>query len=302
MTTVVLEDSDVQTPALQTDSPDIASRPVSAGLMQSLKAISAALDRLNQLGTAIRRSIVANHTLKARQLAEKFDLTSFEQVAYVLLKSLYPDSSETLIEQLTRSMTESYALFLHRQSRRGQFEAVRKQRAQPFLHQIPEELVVDQSVGDVIDVRALPARRDNGQVPDRQQAPSIQLEYTVSRSEPTSIDSEEVRARLKRLRSPSAQSRPVSILVSQAGYSRLRGDNLMCEWCFNPLMPDCLEGPRWQYEKPIYDESMLFLTELQTTCKRGLQPLRLHFRKMLAAPTEIPVFNSVVSTHDRRAW
>ncbi|KAJ5402365.1 uncharacterized protein N7487_008261 [Penicillium crustosum] len=96
--------------------------------ISSLQAISGAIERLNHLEIAIRRSSVTGQTTKTRKFAETFDFTSFEQVAYISLRSLYTDANEGLLEQLTRCMTETYARFLLRKSRQ---ERLQVPRAQP---------------------------------------------------------------------------------------------------------------------------------------------------------------------------
>ncbi|KAL3439908.1 hypothetical protein BJX65DRAFT_315300 [Aspergillus insuetus] len=218
--------------------------------IQSLKAVSDALERLNQIGTAIRRSSAAKQTSKARELAETFDLTSFEQVAYMSLKALYSDCSESLVEHLTRSMVETYALFLHRKSRKARLERNRPRLAAHLpLQLIPEEPPVAQTDLHITEFdHYLSVQGDGAEVSTASPVPHqpARMLFSVPQSEPTSIDTQEVRARLKRILNPSTRSKPVSLLVNQVGYPRANKESLVCEWCFGPLMPDCLEGLKWQ--------------------------------------------------------
>ncbi|KAE8378189.1 hypothetical protein BDV26DRAFT_198063 [Aspergillus bertholletiae] len=228
---------------------DKKSQPVYAHL-QSLNAVSAALERLNQLGIAIRRSSMAKQISKARELTETFDLTSFEQVAYVSLKTLYPDCSESLIEQLTRSMIETYALFLHRKSRKARLEVNRSlPRERQRLQMVPEEPSSDIGGPGSADVNpGLAIKSDYSKAGIAQPVPvrPIRPLYGPPQTQPTSVDIQEFNAHLKRLSNPSIGSKPMSVLANKVGYPRANKDSLVCEWCFGPLTPDFLEGLRWQ--------------------------------------------------------
>jgi hypothetical protein len=215
--------------------------------VRSLEAISAALDRLSQLGTAIRRSSVTSQVSKARKLAETFDLGCFEQVAYVSLRTRYPDASSTLLEQLTRSMVESYALFLLRRSRKTRLGVARpKHRPRSPLHTIREEPTDDLGASSPAATDPEPTHEDEGAPAGVSQTSWSPPKQLVPQSEPTSLDSQEFKARLKRLLNPSVKSKPVSILVNYARYPRPAKDILTCDWCFEPITPALLEGIKWQ--------------------------------------------------------
>ncbi|RAQ75712.1 kinesin light chain 1 and [Aspergillus flavus] len=225
------------------------SQPVSVH-MQSLNAISAALERLNQLGTAIRRTSMVKHVSKARELSETFGLTSFEQVTYMSLRTLYPDCSESLIEQLSRSMIETYALFLHRKSRKARLGVNRSlPRECQSVQMVPEEPSsgIDGPGRSDIDP-GLANKSDYSKAGLAQPVPvrPIQRLYGVPQTQPTSVDIQELKAHLKRQSNPSIGSKPMSILVNNVGYPRANKESLVCEWCFGPLTPDILEGLKWQ--------------------------------------------------------
>ncbi|KAL4734586.1 hypothetical protein BDV11DRAFT_174632 [Aspergillus similis] len=228
---------------------DRKSQPVSVH-MQSLNAVSAALERLNQLGTAIRRSSMAKQVSKARELTETFELTSFEQVSYMSLKKLYPDCSEGLIEQLTRSMVETYALFLYRKSCKARLEVNRSRpRERLPLQMVPEEPPSDIDGPGSSDIDpGLAFKIDYSKAGIAQPGPvrPIRPRYGPPQTHPTSVDTQEFNAHLNRLSNPSVGSKPMSILVNKVGYPRANKESLVCEWCFSPLTPDILEGPKWQ--------------------------------------------------------
>ncbi|KAL2808196.1 hypothetical protein BJX63DRAFT_42789 [Aspergillus granulosus] len=244
--TCLCEDQDSPRPNKTTvlEESDPLSQPVLVS-MQSLEAISETIDRLNQLGTAIRRSSVTSQASKARELAETFDLGSFEQVAYMSLRTLYPDTSNPLIEQLTRSMVESYALFLHRRSRKRRLEVTRPRHRprSPPLHPIREELSDDYDASDPNPTDPEPLHKGEKLQSGISQTAPV---HPVPQSEPTSVDSQEFKARMKRLLNPSVKSKPVSILANLGGYPRPGKNALSCDWCFEPLSPDSLEGLKWQ--------------------------------------------------------
>lgn len=251
ITDIVIKDGD-PTPA-GTERPvknDRKSQPVSVH-MQSLNAVSAALERLNQLGTAIRRSSMAKQVSKARELTETFELTSFEQVSYMSLKTLYPDCSEGLIEQLTRSMVETYALFLYRKSCKARLEVNRSRpRERLPLQMVPEEPPSDIDGPRSSDIDpGLAIKSDYSKAGIAQPGPvrPIRPRYGPPQTHPTSVDTQEFNAHLNRLSNPSVGSKPMSILVNKVGYPRANKESLVCEWCFSPLTPDFLEGPKWQY-------------------------------------------------------
>ncbi|CAI7660810.1 unnamed protein product [Penicillium glandicola] len=217
--------------------------------IKSLEAISGALERLNQLGTAIRRSSVTSHVIKAREFAANFDLTSFEQVVNVFLRTLYSDASDGLIELLTRSMAETYALFFHCKSRQERLQITRPvPSSQTPLTLIPEEPTGadDGSYPVYMDLEALHVSDSST---DHGPHPPVPLPvYRVPQSQPTSVDSQELKARLRRLMSLTAKTKPVSILVNQAKYPRSAKESVICEWCFGPLTTEFQENTQWQYD------------------------------------------------------
>ncbi|KAL4902906.1 hypothetical protein BDW74DRAFT_180205 [Aspergillus multicolor] len=231
-----------------------------------LDAISGALDRLNQLGTAIRRSSVTSQITKARIFAETFDFSSFDQVAIICLRALYPDMSDSLVDHLAKSMTETYALFLHRKSRKARLELPRASpRALLVLNAIPEEF--SESVdADLMDID-LEVPVDSVELSDnnRLTPPSNQV-HRPTQSAPTSVDTKELKTRLRKLLGPPSTSKPLSILANQVDYPRPAKESLICEWCFSPLTADTLEKHNWQ--KHINEDFKPYIC-LSEKCSHG---------------------------------
>jgi hypothetical protein len=221
--------------------------------MDGLEAISGAIERLNHLGIAIRQSSVTSQSAKARKFAETFDFTSFEEVAYLALKALYADAGEELLEQLTRSMTETYALHCRRKYRQEQLQNPRS-RTRTL---IPEELTADADADADVDADA---KMQDLQLSKDSTPASPRLVRPLPHSEPTSVDSQEVKSKFRKAMNPSIKGKTMSILAKQVDYPRPPKGSLTCIWCFGPLPIDAIEGVKWKYETP----NPLFSLEIQT--------------------------------------
>lgn len=212
--------------------------------ISGLEAISGAIERLNHLGIAIRQSSVSSQATKNRKFAETFDFTSFEEVAYLSLRTLYADASESLLEQLTRCMTETYTLFIRRKYRQERLQAPRAEQKRPILLSPTKEQpnadadfkIPVLEAGTLWSSKAL-------------RSPSPQAGHIMPHSEPTSVDTREVKAKFKRMLSPPSKPKTMSILVNQVDYPQPTKESLTCDWCFSPLPADSLKGARWRYEE-----------------------------------------------------
>ncbi|KKZ59981.1 hypothetical protein EMCG_00823 [[Emmonsia] crescens] len=182
-----------------------------------------------------------------RGFAETFDLTSFSQLAYLSVGTLYPDASRSLVELITRSMTETYSLFLHRKSHQERLPVPRSRSRTPILlAAIKEEETATTDVASPIEFEL--------QVPE----PSRDLTYKMiqrlptkpigllPQSEASSVDSQEFRAKLEKLSSSPIKRKTTPILANHADYSRPVKGSLTCGWCFSPITADTLEGANWQ--------------------------------------------------------
>ncbi|KAH7014826.1 hypothetical protein EDB80DRAFT_320055 [Ilyonectria destructans] len=238
------------TPELMDIEPSGMSEPPpqpSDTSFENLEAIAGVINRLNHLGTAIRRSSVTSPFMKARAFAEKFDLTSFENSAELALETLYPDASPELREHLTRSMTETYALFRYRQFRQDKLNIARpRTRASSPLLTINEneEPTAHADVGNAMDCETQTSCRiEASTLAVSRLGPRPVRMRAWPQSEPTSLDSREVQARL---RSGPEKNKTQSILVNQAAYPRPPPGSSACEWCFSPLPKEVFEEERWK--------------------------------------------------------
>lgn len=144
-------------------------------------------------------------------------------------------------------MTETYARFLHRKSRQERLQTRRPRVKIPdHLYQIVEDEIVDgdqeMQMGTTIST---PEPGTDISTP-MLQVSRPQIPRALPLSEPTSIDSKEVRAMFKKLLNPSIKSKTMSILANQVDYPLPAKGSLICDWCFSPVPVDSAEGARWR--------------------------------------------------------
>ena len=223
--------------------------------MESLEAISSAIDRANHLGIAIRQSPATGQQVKARAYQQMFDFSSFEDVSSLFLGTLYPDASGELIGQLARSMTETCALYRYRKSRQARLGASREPPpTRPPLPSIVEERGETSGTNLSVDVAiVVEGSQDSRQLPLRPpfRSPIRQYERPATSERPSSVDSEEVKRRYAKFLRPSTESKAKSILTGYAPYPKPLNGNSQCQWCFCPLDSALLEDKntqKWQYE------------------------------------------------------
>lgn len=208
-----------------------------------LKAISNAIERLNQLGVSIRQARKMNDFSKAGGFAETFESTSFEKLAYLSLKNIFAEASEELIELLASSMTRTYRLFTRRKNQHEKRGTRRLQpQKQPAMVTILEESAADTKLGQPMDLDAKAAQQDTGLTAKmlRSSLPPMQVVQVPPSSGYTSIDSKLFEANMK-----VKQRAATSIAINQANYARPQKDRVNCQWCFEPLPDDRFEGAKW---------------------------------------------------------
>ncbi|KAE8151433.1 hypothetical protein BDV25DRAFT_138853 [Aspergillus avenaceus] len=174
--------------------------------VDNLEAISGAIKRLKPFRNCDSAAISDESNDKGKRL------------------SLYTDASEGLLEQLTQSMVETYNRFLRRKSRQEslQLHGPRPPRPATKLHSITEEPDIGTSANHINDIKSqivslYPAEHPITQslLPPSCPVPPLPM------FEPTSVDTEEIKARMKRISNPSIRDRTKSILVNQTRYPRL---------------------------------------------------------------------------------
>lgn len=231
--------------ALAPGEDETSVRPRDAPLIDSLKAIESALDRLNRLGVAIRESSVSSRTTRAKRLAGTPDYASFKDLAHLAVRALYPSTSVLLQEQLSASMADRYADIVSRRTHQGMLGKTRA-KPQPPLPTIPGEGLTGKP-DDFPDssVYQAQARMDKS-------ALSLTPRSVLASERPSSTNTRLVELRMgASRRSGSGRSRASSVQINQVTYPRplnaRAGENyLTCEWCFESRPKRFFEGPDWR--------------------------------------------------------
>jgi hypothetical protein len=213
--------------------------------VENLRAITEAVNDLNHIGIAIRQSAATSDISKVRRFAGTSDTTSFGGLVYLVLKNMYPEAGEDLVELLTGSMVETYTLFLYRKSQHDKGGS-RPQHSRPArLDVISEESAAEVDIVQRMDLDVRQAHQGVDLLMETQASllPPQQISKGPISSAYTSIDSKAVQARIKKM-IPSMREATRSVVTNQATYSRPAEGSLICQWCFQPL--DHLDGDEWQ--------------------------------------------------------
>ncbi|KAN0066704.1 hypothetical protein V8E54_015174 [Elaphomyces granulatus] len=234
----------------------------SATEMDLLKAIDGAIDRLNRLGIAIRKS--STRSSMARDLTDMTGFKSFKELALVFLKTLYPDANDELHEQLGMSMAERYSGITSRQSRHDLFRE-RRPKLSPCLPPIREDTEVSDQPRPVIPgavssqyrqmAERIAPRRDN-----------------ILRSEPSSIDRQALHQKMDASSNAGSRKKETSsIQIHQVTYPKApQGSSnwITCEWCFETREKSYFEGDNWRMHVDKDFKPYICISEKcsETTC------------------------------------
>ncbi|KAH7149102.1 hypothetical protein B0J13DRAFT_583867 [Dactylonectria estremocensis] len=219
--------------------------------IENVEAVSDAIERLHRIGNLIRQSSIMSQARRARKFTETFNLTSFEQFAYLSLKTLYPSVGEELIEQLASSMSGTYEMFLYQKSKRHTQPMSRLRT--PLRTPLRLRAVLENSAersGDLLDSMDVeiqaPAPTQPSEIPITRNLSPPEQRAIPPQSKPTTMDGQEARTRLRKLQNPSTTGRTASVLVTQVDYPQPAEDSQICDWCFNPLPKFMFEGDKWR--------------------------------------------------------
>ncbi|KAF3929712.1 hypothetical protein AA313_de0207455 [Arthrobotrys entomopaga] len=106
---------------------------ISKTIQAALNGISGALDRLHRLGTAIRKASTSDLDSRVNAFARKAsksddDYAFFERVVPLVIRGLYPDISDTFLNQLVQSVTFRRRRFLYQQTHQKKLNTRRHPR------------------------------------------------------------------------------------------------------------------------------------------------------------------------------
>ncbi|KLU90808.1 hypothetical protein MAPG_10659 [Magnaporthiopsis poae ATCC 64411] len=225
-------------PQPSASSESSSHKPGNPSLPPSVKihclGVQESITKLNKLGINIRASSRTPVNARARAFAasHKVDLDGYEYLAYLALRSLYPNSPESLRQQLADAMTDRYA--------RLQYEAYRlgKPLAQQASKSTDMEVVSDAGA----KVPALDPDAGLSASPKREPAsdprspvPRPAQEHTPTPDmAPSSIDTMMLRAILKNQNAP--QSRRTETVratrLNEPPPPMMAEGSRTCTWCF----------------------------------------------------------------------
>ncbi|KAK5987383.1 Kinesin light chain 1 [Cladobotryum mycophilum] len=249
--------------------------------VESLSGIEGAVERLNRLGAAIQRSLVANQITKVRKFAESFNSTSFEEVAHLAINSIYPGANTTLLEQLVRAMTEMYEKFCFRQSRQKKLQ----HRTRTPLSIINEEPASSaEAETSKVSQPLISSTQQDLSKPLSRPIPRYHSDHISHRSKNsklTSLDSREFENMRRQWKGGSVKSNTRSILVHQIDYPRSSNEGLVCEWCFCPLLKDEFEGEKWKQHVNKDFEPFICISEKCSEPLKKFPTSRMWFNHML---------------------
>lgn len=213
-----------------------------------LKDIHGSIDRLNRLGIAIRRSSTRSLLNTNRTDMSKFD--SFKDLSHSFLKVLYPDASNELHDQLSKSMAERYIHISELKSSHAK-RASKRPRKPQVLPPVIEDMEVDE-LANVLGERLLSATdvlyQRMGERPTQHVPASGRS--SVSGSKVSDIDRQLLQQHMSTLSDTGSKKKreTSSIQINLVGYPDAPGgvNDITCEWCFETHEKRYFEGDNWR--------------------------------------------------------
>ncbi|KAF3228323.1 hypothetical protein TWF106_007355 [Orbilia oligospora] len=201
-----------------------------------IEDIETSLARLSHLGTMIRKYSTTSRSARIRSFAEQSNLSAFENLARLVVDTLYPGANESLRIQLARSMFETCASVLYKRSHQQKMNTPRliQEPRVPTVNEEPQETAPHADKMKTLSISD-PLSLDVQKSPHR----ANQIgESTALESVPSALDSLRTKVLKKMLDSPSKIESDCGISSVQVGkvtYPRppQTGDSdyRTCEWC-----------------------------------------------------------------------
>jgi len=222
-------------------------RPGSGVGPEALRAVDDTLKRLTRLGVTIRQSSHSRIEERAKKFTSDSDLESFSHLCAAAIQFLYPRIHQSLKNHLSKSMTDRYARLLFLNSRHKKLGTRREQKTDALpIHENPE--ILPTSSAHVPQ----PARALTNLVLRN----LAQASNAPSESDLSSVNIQQIRARLRQPDEPSVASRKTkSVRVNQGSYPKLpdprNGRIFTCDWCTEPLNRTKLSGSDWRFVEKV---------------------------------------------------
>ncbi|KAF3168233.1 hypothetical protein TWF788_010963 [Orbilia oligospora] len=180
-----------------------------------IEDIETSLARLSHLGTMIRKYSTTSRSARIRSFAEQSNLSAFENLARLVVDTLYPGANESLRIQLARSMFETCASVLYKRSHQQKMNTPRliQEPRVPTVNEEPQETAPHADKMKTLSISD-PLSLDVQKSPHR----ANQIgESTALESVPSALDSLRTKVLKKMLDSPSKIESDCGISSVQVG-------------------------------------------------------------------------------------
>ncbi|KAK6348116.1 hypothetical protein TWF718_005931 [Orbilia javanica] len=203
-----------------------------------LEDIEMSLTRLSHLGTTIRKYSSTSRAARISKFAEESNLCAFEGLARTAVNSMYPDASESLRAQLTKSMVETCASVLYKQSHQQKMNSPRltAETPMPTISEVVEDTIQSQNI-ETPEVNMVDSLSSFTAMPP----PKVDrlMQRLVSESAPSELNSLRTMVLRRSLDSSfrvESNCKASSIQIGKVTYPRAprAGGSpgyLACEWC-----------------------------------------------------------------------
>lgn len=200
----------------------------------TFSGIKESITGLNKLGIVIRSSSRSTATARARRFALQYPklilLSDFEDMAYIALHCLYPNSPESLREQLVDTMTDRYAKLKYEAYRTGKAQTPAQLSAMGGTNDGKDVVTKDSSELD----------QQTGDVTDKKDTPFQEHQRHPTEVPASSIDTARLYTNLEQTKVNTHQSKTSKTITGHNGRDREPDlpefkegeDYTSCDWCF----------------------------------------------------------------------
>ncbi|RMJ10266.1 hypothetical protein CDV36_010103 [Fusarium kuroshium] len=221
--------------------------PAALAVEAALKAVQEAIDRLQRLGTMIRRSSTVTIASRVKNYAFKADAAEndeFNKLILLRVKGILPGISESLAIQLLESISHRRLRLLYQQRHQRKLERQRPGRSNQSLSREPE----------MENQKSDPPPQPVISKSSQRKAAGMASVYSKSQPESGTAHSTFDLAAFQNYQSQEDSVPPDNITVTSVaqGYSYPRpprpqegSKHIRCDWCFEEITDSQLQKPGW---------------------------------------------------------
>jgi hypothetical protein len=223
--------------------------PISPAAQAALDGIQGAIDRLNRIGKAIRDASTSDLGLRVDRFTRKADNehASFKRMALLVVKGLYPEITDSFVEQLATSISYRRQRLLYLKSHQEKLKGRRQPQPEPERH---VESTLHDQMRQPTPKLARQERQTQGQASEiRSSAPSKGEASIVTY--PSVLDSRSLKLVVNEQMEASTGPPTESSIAHNNPYPRPpklpEGKGYcVCDWCYEELkVPH--EKSRWMH-------------------------------------------------------